>query len=121
MTSKKIAGCRSLWLYVFFLAASVFFLVSPQSSGAQQPSVPNRKILDRIAPAYPEIARGMALAGVVKVDALVGPDGTVKTVQIKGGHPVLAQAASNAVRHWKWQPAAQESHEIVELKFSSPE
>jgi outer membrane biosynthesis protein TonB len=60
----------------------------------------------------------MALTGVVKVDALVATDGTVKTVDIKGGHPVLAQAAANTVRQWKWEPAPHESHELVEVRFA---
>jgi len=60
----------------------------------------------------------MALQGVVKVDALVAPDGTVKSIEVKGGHPVLAQAAANTVRRWKWEPAPHESHELVEVRFS---
>jgi TonB family protein len=60
----------------------------------------------------------MALQGAVKVEALVGPDGSVKSVEIKGGHPVLAQAAANTVRRWKWEATAHESHELVEVKFS---
>jgi len=60
----------------------------------------------------------MALEGVVKVEALVAADGSVKGVDVKGGHPVLAQAAMNAVRRWRWESAARESHEVVELKFS---
>ncbi len=60
----------------------------------------------------------MALQGTVKIEAVVSPDGTVKETQIKGGHPVLAQAAVNSVRHWKWEPAAHESHETVEVKFA---
>jgi hypothetical protein len=39
-------------------------------------------------------------------------------MQIKGGHPVLAQAAVNSVRRWKWEPAAHETHETVEVKFT---
>jgi len=61
----------------------------------------------------------MALEGVVKIDAVVAPDGTVKTVEIKSGHPVLAQAAVNTVRRWRWEPSAHESHELVEVRFSS--
>jgi TonB family protein len=60
----------------------------------------------------------MALAGIVRVEAVVSPDGSVKAVAVKGGHPVLAQAAVNAVRKWKWEPASQESREAVEVKFS---
>jgi TonB family protein len=80
-----------------------------------------RKVLDRSTPSYPALARTMALEGIVKVDSLVGPDGSVRAVTIKGGHPVLAQAATNAVRSWKWEPASRESHELIEIKFAPPE
>jgi TonB family protein len=63
----------------------------------------------------------MALEGIVKVEALVAAEGSVKAVDVKGGHPVLAQAAMNAVRRWRWEAAAHESHEVVELKFSPSE
>jgi TonB family protein len=59
----------------------------------------------------------MALQGTVRMEAVVSPDGSVKTVAVKGGHPVLAQAAVNAVRQWKWQKAARDSLEPVEVKF----
>ena len=75
----------------------------------------------RLAAPYPVLARHMALSGIVKVDAVVAPDGTVKTLDVKGGHPVLAQAAANTIRQWKWEPAAHESHELVEIRFSPPE
>jgi TonB family protein len=93
-------------------------LLTPSASLRAQQSLSTRRLLLRTAPAYPEIARSMALQGAVRVDALVSPDGSVKDVAIKGGHPVLAQAAANAVRHWKWEVSARESHEVVEVKFS---
>jgi hypothetical protein len=40
----------------------------------------------------------MNLQGIVKVEALVGSNGVVKTVGVKGGHPVLVQSATDAVR-----------------------
>ena len=63
----------------------------------------------------------MALSGVVRLDVIVAPDGTVKAANIKGGHPVLAQAAVNAVRRWKWEPAPHESTEAIEVSFSRPD
>jgi TonB family protein len=60
----------------------------------------------------------MALQGTVRLEVLVTPDGLVKTVDIKGGHPVLAQAAATTVKQWKWEKAAHESREPVELKFT---
>jgi TonB family protein len=59
----------------------------------------------------------MALAGTVKVETLVAPDGSVKTVDVKGGDSVLAQAAANAVRRWRGEAPAHESRETVELQF----
>jgi TonB family protein len=98
-----------------------FCLASPLSLRAQQDSSLRRKLINHPAAAYPSLARNMALAGVVKVDALVSADGTVKSLDVKGGHPVLAQAAANTIRQWKWEPAAHESHEMVEIRFSPPE
>jgi len=85
-------------------------------AGAQQAGSA-RRIVQRSAAPYPALARSMALQGTVKVEALVAPDGSVKAVEIKGGHPVLAQAAANSVRTWKWEPAKAESRETVEVKF----
>ncbi|HEX8814670.1 MAG TPA: TonB family protein [Terriglobales bacterium] len=76
-----------------------------------------RKIVNKVTPAYPSIARDMRISGSVKVEAVVSPNGSVKTVDIKGGHPVLAQAAADAVAKWKWEPAKAESREPIELKF----
>ncbi|MGO9084566.1 MAG: energy transducer TonB [Candidatus Sulfotelmatobacter sp.] len=77
-----------------------------------------RRVVEQVTPTYPALARNMALAGIVRIDALVAPDGTVKTVEVRGGHPILVQAAANAVRRWRWEPAAHDSHEVVEVRFS---
>jgi len=98
------------------ILAVVVLLFAPLLSQSQD-SGQRRKILQRSAPAYPALAKNMALQGVVKVEALIAPDGTVKAIEVKGGHPVLAQAAANAVRQWRWEPATHESHELVEVKF----
>jgi len=90
-------------------------------AGAQQDLSIKRKLVSHPAAQYPGLARSMALSGLVKVDALVAPDGTVKAVTIKGGHPVLGQAAANTVRQWKWEAASHESHEQIEIRFSPPE
>ncbi len=100
------------------LLAAVLFLL-PVHLQSQDSS--KRRLLERSIPAYPALARNMALEGVVKVDALVAPDGSVKTVAVKGGHPVLAQAAATAVKRWRWEPAGHDSHEVVEIRFTPNE
>jgi TonB family protein len=117
MTRRKLA-VRSLICSVFFLTiVSGLLILSPQRSQAQQADSA-RKLLERTPAPYPALARTMALQGTVKLEVLVSPDGTVKETQIKGGHPVLAQAAVNSVRRWKWEPAAHETHETIEVKFT---
>ncbi len=103
-------------LFKIFLAFSLLLVFQHRSLSQQ--SSPTRRLVSRTAAEYPPLARSMALQGVVKVDALVGADGTVKSLEIKGGHPVLAQAAANTVRRWKWEPSPHDSHELVEVRFS---
>jgi TonB family protein len=55
--------------------------------------------------------------GSVRVEAVVAPDGSARTVEIKGGHPLLAQAAHDAVQKWKWVPAPKQTRELIEVKF----
>jgi TonB family protein len=76
-----------------------------------------RKVVVRAAPIYPELARKAHLQGVVKVEAVVRPNGTVKTTRVVGGNPVLVEAATNAVSKWKFEPQSSESTEVIQLTF----
>jgi len=89
--------------------------------GAQQQTASDsvRKVTNRVVPAYPSLARTMNVHGVVKIEAVVAPNGVVKGVEIKGGHPLLIQSAESAVRKWKWQPAQHESKEVIEVRFDA--
>ena len=110
-TLKRLSAVGALLLAVMCSLASL-------PSHAQD-TTGKRRVVESVTPVYPMLARNLALEGIVKVDALVAPDGTVKTVEVKGGHPILVQAAANAVRRWRWEPAAHDSHEVVEVRFSS--
>jgi protein TonB len=109
-TLKRLSAVGALLL-------AVAFSLAPLPCRAQE-NAGKRRVVEQVTPAYPILARNLALEGIVKVDALVAPDGSVKTVEIKGGHPILVQAAANAVRRWRWEPAAHDSHELVEVRFS---
>jgi TonB family protein len=116
---KTISPHLTRWIAAAFFLSAILIPLTPVSLAAQaQPdSAAKRRVLQQSPAVYPSLARGMALAGIVRVDAVVGPDGAVKSVSIKGGHPVLAQAAVEAVRRWKWEAGPRESHEAVEVKF----
>lgn len=92
----------------------------PQSFAQDDHSETARKIVNRVLPEYPSVARTMKIKGSVRVEVVVAPNGTVKSLEVKGGHPVLAQAAANAVHKWKWAPAPKETKEPVTLEFEPP-
>jgi TonB family protein len=76
-----------------------------------------RKIKTQTAPVYPDLARRMHVAGRVKLEVLIAPDGRVKTTRVIGGHPLLAQACQDAVKEWKFVSAPEETTQIVEFDF----
>lgn len=80
-----------------------------------------RKAKVRVMPTYPELARRMKISGLVKVQAAVAANGTVKEVKVIGGHPVLASAALEAVQKWRFETAPQETSETLEFRFNPDE
>jgi len=76
-----------------------------------------RRAKSKVQPVYPELARKMNITGSVKVQVVVSPNGTVKEAKVVGGHPVLANAALEAVRKWRFEPATVESTGVVDFKF----
>ncbi len=76
-----------------------------------------RRAKSKVQPVYPELARKMNITGTVKVEVVVAPNGSVKEAKVVGGHPVLANAALDAVRKWRFEPATIESSGVVDFKF----
>src|SRR6202521_4187207 len=89
-------------------------------SKAQTSGHEERKVVSRIAPFYPEIAKRMQVGGVVKLEGVVGANGRVKSTKVLGGSPVLIQAATTAVGKWKFEVTAQETTEAVQVVFELP-
>jgi TonB family protein len=77
----------------------------------------SRKPKTKVAPVYPDVARRMGVSGTVKLSVVVAPNGTVKSSKVVGGHPVLVNAAMDAMKQWKFESAPTESSGIVEFKF----
>jgi TonB family protein len=104
----------------FYLAllVGVLTVVAPIHAGAQEAAESSRRILTKVPPTYPAVARRMQIQGNVKVAAVVAANGSVKSVEVKGGHPMLAQAAQQAVLEWRWEPSPKETREVVEIKFN---
>jgi protein TonB len=76
-----------------------------------------RRAKSKVQPLYPDLARKMNISGTVKIEIVVAPNGTVKQARVVGGHPVLSNAALDAAKKWRFDPAAAETTGIIDFKF----
>ncbi len=67
-------------------------------------NVQQAKIINRVQPVYPPLARQTRISGTVRLHAIIGKDGTIQSLEVVSGHPLLQQAALDAVRQWRYQP-----------------
>jgi TonB family protein len=105
--------------WALFLAVCGAILVAglPVAHAQQDQSESHRKTVSRVVPLYPGLAQKMGISGSVKIEAIVAPNGKVKSAGILGGHPVLAQAGVDAVKRFKWEAGPRETHEVVIFNF----
>ena len=106
-----------LWLRSAILLCCAFLMFQPLYLHAQQETVSTRRILSRVVPKYPDLARSMRIAGTVKVLVVVAPNGRPTSTKVNGGHPLLARAATDAIEKWRWISTNEETKELVELHF----
>src|SRR5262249_28307649 len=66
--------------------------------------VANGQLISQPKPIYPVIARNNRIAGTVILKALISKSGNIENLQVVSGHPMLTQAALDAVRQWKYRP-----------------
>jgi TonB family protein len=105
-----------VFLPLFLLA--VLFLPLSYSHAQSEQITGNRKVTNKVMPEYPRLARDMNIRGTVRLEVEVSSNGAVKSVDVKGGSPVLAQSAQNAVRSWRWEKTDHETIELVEINFN---
>jgi TonB family protein len=108
------------------LAVCLFAVIAMVAGGylhthAQSVDAPGSKRKVRVLgkPQYPELAKKLNLAGVVKIEVTVGADGKVKRTHILGGHPVLAAEAEKAAAQSEFEPGPKETTEVIEFKFGA--
>src|SRR5580658_4634648 len=61
-------------------------------------------LIRRVNPTYPPLARQARIQGVVILQAQISKDGSIENLQLVSGHPMLAPAAIEAVKQWKYKP-----------------
>ncbi len=76
-----------------------------------------RKVRTKVVPDYPDLAKQMNVTGKVKIEATITADGHVSATRVVGGSPLLVNAALEALRKWRYEPAPKETTEVVEFEF----
>jgi len=61
-------------------------------------------LVSKVAPEYPNLARQARVQGTVTLDTIIGKDGSVRSLKVASGHPMLVPAAMAAVRQWHYKP-----------------
>lgn len=61
-------------------------------------------LVRKVPPAYPPLARQARIQGVVVLQAQISKEGNIENLQLISGHPMLAPAAIEAVKQWKYRP-----------------
>jgi protein TonB len=62
------------------------------------------KLVSQVKPVYPQIAKLANVQGPVVLHAIISRDGSIQSLQVVSGHPMLRQAAETAVWQWRYKP-----------------
>ena len=77
--------------------------VTPQRVRVSQ-GVSEGLLVHQVRPQYPPLARAARVQGAVVLQAVIGKDGSIQGLKLVSGHPMLAPAAIDAVKQWKYKP-----------------
>lgn len=85
------------------------------------------KIDKRVEPRYPDTARRLGIAGSVRFAAIIAKDGSVKSLYVISGHPLLVPAALKAAKQWVFRPTLHRgapievvTHITIEFRLPRP-
>jgi len=78
----------------------------PRASGPVRVggNVQAARLVNRVQPIYPPLARQTRISGTVRLHAIISKNGTIQSLEVVSGHPLLQQSALDAVRQWRYQP-----------------
>jgi TonB family protein len=104
----------SLSLVLFSLALALVPTLRAQAEDHSR-----RKVIHTLPPDYPAVLKSKGIGGLVRVNAKVLANGTVASVDVLGGNPILAESVAKSVMKWKYAPAASSSNEMVTFEFAA--
>lgn len=118
MSFASLRHCFMAAVFAVVAVGVVGSVLQPPPAFAQDAEL-TRKVKNKVAPVYPDVARRMNINGTVKIAVIVAPNGSLKSTKVVGGHPLLVTAAVDALKKWKFEAAPEETSGVVEFKFQS--
>ncbi len=85
--------------------------VLPEGSRAE------RALLTRVDPKYPEALVPLHLSGTVRLEVTISPRGSVESIQVLGGNPLLAESAIAAVKQWVYTGGRSRTKTVISVPF----
>jgi len=110
---KNRSGWRRAGVWLLQVCALVLMVLLALPGRAEE-----RAIKSRVAPVYPELAKRMKIGGMVKLEVNVDAGGKVVDVKAISGNHMLATAAEDAVRKWRFEPGTSQTTVVVDVNFA---
>ncbi len=104
-------------VFALFFFAIAFRNAAPVRAQAKPPLDAKRQAKHLVTPNVSDLAKRLNLSGTVRIEVLIGTDGTVKRTRVIGGNPVLAMDAEQAAQKSTFLPGPSETTEVIEFKF----
>ena len=104
---KLHSGSNSTKVQISKPAAPAAAIAAPAVNAAQR-----ERLAEAIPPSYPPLAQHMNVQGSVVLQALIGADGTIQNLRVMSGPSILATAAQQAVREWRFKPVYQNGQAV---------
>jgi protein TonB len=111
----------------------VFSAIGPEpgvNSGPRRPAEPGHAppvpvsrgvmeglLINRVQPAYPYLAKVTHTSGRVELRAIIGTDGSVRSLEVVSGPPLLVKAAVDAVLQWRYRPTLLDGEAVEVATF----
>src|SRR5271167_2224384 len=95
---------RLLAMLLGLLVCGVAAQSNPPDQAQVSPDISQGLLIYKVQPTYPPLARQARVQGTVVLQAVIDKDGSIKDLTVTSGHPMLVQAALDAVKQWRYKP-----------------
>jgi len=116
-----------LWVWLAAMGVALLLggsaaVLMPKASAQESSTEANRrKVRSKVVPDYPPLAKQMNVTGKVKIETTIAADGHVVNTKVIGGSPLLVNAALDALKKWRFEPAVKDTTETIEFEFGAQE